>query len=194
MHGFMDKLARLFALLGGTVLSLLVVQTCLSIVGRSINSILHGDFMQSTMPGVADVLLATGVGPINGDFELVQTGMAFVIFAFIPICQLSGAHASVDIFTQKLPTRINHVLRMVTEVVFAIILVVIAFQLFQGTLSKMNSGQITLLLEFPLWWAYAFALTGAVATAVIGVYVAAMRIVEVLTQRQILPTEMEAEH
>jgi TRAP-type C4-dicarboxylate transport system permease small subunit len=190
----MDKLARLFALIGGCVLSLLVVQTCLSIVGRSLNSILHGDFMQSAMPDVADMLLATGVGPINGDFELVQSGMAFVIFAFLPICQLSGAHASVDIFIQNLPTRINHALRMITEVVFAIILVVIAFQFYQGTLSKMNSGQTTFLLQFPLWWAYAFALTGAVATAVVAVYVAAMRLAEVVTQRQILPTELEAGH
>lgn len=194
VYRFMDRLARLFALIGGTVLSLLVVLTCLSIVGRSINSILHGDFMQSAMPDVSAMLLATGVGPINGDFELVQSGMAFVIFAFLPICQLSGAHASVDIFTQNLPTRINHALRMIIEVVFAIILVVIAFQFYQGTLSKMNSGQTTFLLQFPLWWAYAFALTGAVATAVVGAYVAAMRVAEVAMQRQILPTELEAEH
>ena len=152
MHGFMDRLARLFALLGGVVLSLLIVQTCLSIVGRSINSILHNEFMQTTLPGFANGLLSTGIGPINGDFELVEAGMAFVIFAFLPLCQLKGAHASVDIFTSKLPKRANSFLRMIIEIVFAGVIVLIAVQLFSGMMSKLNSGQTTFLLQYPVWW------------------------------------------
>lgn len=194
MHSYMDKLARFFALLGGIVLTALVVETVLSITGRSINSILHSDMIQSAMPGLASTLLATGVGPINGDFELVEAGMAFVIFAFMPLCQINGAHASVDIFTAKLPRRANLLLRTVVEVIFAITLVVIAWQFFQGTLSKLNTGQTTFLLQFPLWWAYAFSLTGAIATAVIAAYIAAMRVTELATGQKLLPSELEAEH
>ena len=194
MHVFMDRLARIFALLGGIVLSVLIIQTVLSIAGRSINSILHSDILQTMVPGLTSALLATGVGPINGDFELVEAGMAFVIFAFLPLCQLHGAHASVDIFTAKLPPRANRFLRMIIEIVFAAIIVLIAVQLYSGMLSKLNSGQTTLLLQFPLWWAYALSLTGAFAGAIVAVYVAVMRLMEFATGTVFLPDDVGADH
>ncbi len=194
MYGIMDRLARVFALLGGIVLSILIVLTCLSIAGRLLNSLLHSDLLQSVMPGIANALLRTGIGPINGDFELVEAGMAFAIFAFLPLCQLVGAHASVDVFTSALPLRTNRLLRMVIEIVFAFGLVLIAWQLCQGLLSKKNSGQTTFLLEFPVWWAYAASLSGAVVSALVSIYVAVMRFIEVATGRQVLPSELEADH
>ena len=136
MNQIMDRLARLFALLGGIALTFLILLTCLSVGGRALNSFLHGEWIQSIAPDIATALLATGVGPINGDFELVEAGMAFAIFAFLPLCQLNGAHASVDIFTSALPLRANRFLRMVIEIVFAATLVLIAWELFQGMESK----------------------------------------------------------
>jgi|GEM_PF-3678205 len=41
MYFYIERLARLFALLGGLVLSVLIVLTCLSVVGRSLNGLLH---------------------------------------------------------------------------------------------------------------------------------------------------------
>ncbi|MEL7089790.1 MAG: TRAP transporter small permease, partial [Planctomycetota bacterium] len=139
-------------------------------------------------------LLATGVGPINGDFEIVEAGMAFTIFAFIPLCQLKGAHAVVDVFTSALPLGVNRVLRMLAEAVFAGVMLLIAWQLLQGTISKMNSGQTTFLLEFPVWWSYAASVVAAFVAAVMACYVAAMRAVEVATGRSVLPDEAEAGH
>lgn len=194
MHSWMDRLARLFAQLGGLVLCALIILICLSIAGRSMNGALHADWLQSTAPGLAAALLGTGVGPVNGDFELVEAGMAFAIFAFLPLCQLNGAHASVDIFTNFLPKQVTRLLRTVIEVVFACVLVLIAWQLFEGTQSKMRSGQTTLLLEFPVWWGYAFSLVAAIVAAVVAVYVASMRLAETVTGRQVLPPELEADH
>ena len=193
MHRILDWIARFFALLGGLVLSALILMVCLSIVGRILNTLMHSDLAQSTMPAVASAVLAAGVGPINGDFELVEAGMAFAIFAFLPLCQLHGAHASVDIFTSKLPRKLDRLLRAITEAVFAAVLVLIAWQLFQGTLSKRNSGQTTFLIEYPLWWAYALCLTGATAAALVAVYVATMRVAESATGRVILPTGQGAD-
>ncbi len=194
MYKIVDRLARILALMGGAVLSVLVVLTCLSIVGRSLNSILHGDFIQSAMPGLAEWLLATGIGPINGDFELVEAGVAFAIFAFLPLCQLNEAHAFVDIFTSRFSERANKVLRMVIDVIFASVLVLIAWQLTQGMLSKMASGQTSFLLQFPVWWGYALGMLGAVTAAFVSIFIASMRILEVSTGRRILPPEMGAEH
>lgn len=194
MHTFVTRLARSFAVVGGIVLSALIILTCLSVAGRAMNSLLHGDALQSLVPGLAKLLLATGVGPINGDFELVEAGMAFAIFAFLPLCQLHGAHASVDIFTATLPPRINRILRMVVEIIFAAVLILIAFKLFSGMESKRASGQTTLLLQFPVWWGYAFSVPGAVAAAFVALHIALSRLVEVATGRIILPSELESEH
>lgn len=193
MHHFMGKLARFFAVLGGLVLSVLIVMTCLSIAGRTLNSILHSDMLQSFMPGIASTLLATGIGPINGDFELVEAGLAFAIFAFIPLCQLDNGHASVDIFIARFP-KLNRRMQIIIDVVFAAALVLIAFKLFSGMQSKLNSGQTTLLLQVPAWWGYAASLLGAAIAALVGVYIAAVRLFETFTGQQILSIEGGAEH
>lgn len=193
MYRAVDGLARVFALLGGAVLTGLILLTCVSIAGRLINAILYSDLIQNAAPDIAAALLASGVGSISGAFEVVEAGMAFVIFAFLPICQLHGAHASVDIFTSRLPERGRDVLRAVTEGVFALVIVVIAWQLFQGLLSKRATGQTSFILQFPVWWPYALSLIGAVASACVAVFVAGARVAELVTGRLILPIEAEAE-
>lgn len=193
MHRFMDKLAHLFAVLGGLVLSFLIVMTCLSIAGRTLNSILHSDILQGLIPGISSALLATGVGPINGDFELVEAGLAFAIFAFIPLCQLHNGHAAVDIFISRFPV-LNQRMQVIIDVVFAAVLVLIAVKLFAGMQSKLNSGQTTLLLQLPVWWGYAASLPGAVMAALVGVYIAVVRLIETSTGKQILSIEGRAEH
>ena len=194
MYGLVDRLARFFALAGGFVLSILIVMTCASVLGRGLNTFLHAAFMQTHAPGLADALLSTGIGPINGDFELVEAGVAFSIFAFIPLCQLNGAHASVDIFTAGLSRRLNRFLLAVIEAVFAAVMVLIAWQLLSGTISKYQSGQVSFLLQFPVWWAYAFSMTGAAAAAIVAVYVAGARIAELVSGSIILPPELGADH
>ncbi len=194
MHGFFEGLARTFAKLGGYVLAVLIILTCLSIVGRSFNTILNGDIIQSVSPGLAGVLLSWGIGPIKGDFELVEAGMAFAIFSFLPLCQLNGAHASVDIFTSKFPLRANRLLRAIIEVVFAAVLILIAWQLFEGMQTKRNAGETSYYLEFPIWWAYAASLIPAIVAALVSIYVATMRLVESATGERVLPPELEADH
>ena len=194
MYALMLRLSRLMAYLGGAMLTLLVLLTCASILGRSLNGMLHSDFFQTSLGGMSAWLLDLGIGPVNGDFELIEAGIAFSIFAFLPLCQITGGHATVDVFTSRMSQRVNRILRMVIEVVFAAVLVLIAVQLYSGMMSKLNSGQTTLLIEFPVWWAYALSLVGAVMAAVVAVYLAAMRVAEGLTGRAILPDEAGADH
>lgn len=177
------------AVIGGIVLSALIVMICLSIFGRTLNGIFHSDFMQTALPAFSEMALAAGVGPIKGDFELVEAGIAFAIFMFLPLTQMTGGHAFVDVFTNWLPARGQRLLRAVAEALFAVALVIIAVQLFQGTLSKHKSGTTTFLLEFPIWWAYALSLVGAVSAAVVGVYVALMRIYQLFTGIGVLQDE-----
>ncbi|GIT91678.1 hypothetical protein JANAI62_21350 [Jannaschia pagri] len=179
-----EALARLLALLGGLVLSALIIMTCLSITGRWLNGVLHSDLLEGGV--LSTWLLALGIGPINGDFELVEAGMAFVIFAFLPITQLRSGHASVDIFTARLGVTPNRWLAALWSVLFAAILILISVQLWAGTEAKMRYGETTYLIQFPIWWAYAAALVGACVAAVTAIYVALARVAEVVTGATIL--------
>ncbi|MEZ5448706.1 MAG: TRAP transporter small permease subunit [Thiolinea sp.] len=110
MHKFIAWLAHAMAIIGGLALTALILLTCVSILGRSGNTLAHSDWLSSSFPGLTQWLIEHGVGPVNGDFELVEAGIAFAIFAFLPICQLRGGHATVDIFTTHLPKRANQFL------------------------------------------------------------------------------------
>jgi len=173
------------AIAGGAMLTLLVLLTCASILGRELNDLFRADLL-------ADTALATwlidgvGLGAIDGDFELLEAGMAFTIFAFLPLAQFSQGHANVDIFAERLPDGFNRWFAVVIEMVFAAVLVLIAVQLWGGMMSKLNSGQVTLRLQFPVWWGYALAVVPAILAAIVSVYTVWARIAEARTGRTIL--------
>ncbi|NND91178.1 MAG: TRAP transporter small permease [Granulosicoccus sp.] len=145
--------ARWMAVSGGIVLLLLVVLTCLSVAGRLAGTLGHSQWLAGYWQGLADVL--QHLGPVTGDFEIVEAGVAFAIMAFFPWCSMQRGHASVDVFTAMLPARVRATLDWLWECVFLLIMVIIAWRLMAGTLSKWSNGQTTFLLEFPVWWGYA---------------------------------------
>ncbi|MGI3169294.1 TRAP transporter small permease [Pseudooceanicola sp. C21-150M6] len=186
MHRFFLTIARLGAILGGIVLTVLVVLTVVSVTGRGLNGLFHADWLVALAPGLAQRALDAGVGPVQGDFELVEAGIAFAIMAFLPLAQITGAHATVDIFTQKLPAGLQRGLIAFWEVLFAVALVVISWRLYEGMSGKMRYNETTLVLQFPVWWAYGACFAASVLAAVVGVYVALVRCAELATGRVII--------
>lgn len=172
LHVLIQRLANIMALLGGAVLCLLVLMVCISISGRELADAAYAGWMG----GIGDWLIARGVGPILGDFELVEAGVAFAIFAFLPLTQLSGAHAKVDVFTSGLSPRVNHALATFWSVVMATIIVLITWRLFVGMQDKIRYGETTYLIQFPIWWAYAASFVAAIAASMVSIYCAAMRL------------------
>lgn len=155
-----EWLARTLALLGGVVLLAIIVVTCVSIVGRS--------------------LISIGLGPVPGDFELVEAGSSFAVFAFLPWCQITRGHAAVDIFTNFLPLTVNRWINLIAEILMAIAVFIIAWRLLDGTAAKMRYNETTFILEFPIWWAYAASLFAAMIACVIAVYMVFVRMQEVI--------------
>lgn len=194
MHRLVLTASRAMAILGGIVLSGLILVVCLSILGRTANTVLHDDAVQAVLPGLSRWLIDTGVGAIRGDFELVEAGMAFAIFAFLPLTQITAGHATVDIFTSWLPVPVLRVLQALIEVLFAVVLIVIAVQLKEGLDSRIRSGQTTFLLQFPVWWSYAASLFAATVAALVGLYMAAVRVIEAVTGRAIAIHAFGADH
>ncbi|SFL88349.1 TRAP transporter small permease [Shimia aestuarii] len=194
MLKLMERLARLMAIFGGIVLTALVILTCLSILGRSLNTIGHSDWLTGLSQGVADALLATGVGPINGDFELVEAGVAFAIFAFLPVCQLYCGHATVDVFTSMMSRRVNKILITFWDVILSAVIILITARLYEGMMNKMSYGETSFLLQFPVWWAYALSFSAAVVASITAIYCAVARVLELVTGRKFLPMSEGAVH
>ena len=193
MYSLIKKLAHAMAVLGGLVLITLILLVCTSVLGRSVGTVLHGAFMQTNFTDFSNWALGVGIGAINGDFELVEAGVAFAIFAFLPLCQLSGSHATVDVLTSKLSLRSNQVLKIISECLFALVLGLIAWRLFAGMEAKQRYGETTFLLQFPIWWAYAASFLGAALAALVSIYMAIIRILEALSGKELLTENESAE-
>ncbi len=168
MHRQMMRLANWLAIFGGLILLALVAITVISVAGRSANSIGHMDFIQTHLPTLAS--LFTGLGPILGDFELVEAGVAVAIMAFLPVCQLNRGHASVELFTHLLSARLSLFLAFLWEALFAFVFVIITWRLFVGTSDKLRYGETTFLLQFPIWWGYALCAIIGVMVSVVAIY------------------------
>lgn len=187
MKTAIERLARAMAVLGGVVLTALVVLTCVSVLGRGLNSMGHSDWLGAVSQSLADGLIAAGVGPITGDFELVEAGIAFAIFAFLPICQLYAGHATVDVFTSRLSDRVNTWLVAFWDVILTLVILLITWRLGAGLADKLGNGETTFLLQFPIWWSYAASFAAAVVASVTAIYCSVGRVTHAVTGRSILP-------
>ncbi|MCX7558586.1 TRAP transporter small permease [Sulfitobacter sp. F26204] len=189
MHRAVQTLARLTALAGGAVLIILIVLTTLSIIGRSLNKFLHNEFFSENFTGLSQLLLDLGVGEINGSYELLEAGVAFAIFSFLPLCQFYGAHATVDVFTSFLPDRVNRWIAAFWEIVLAATIILVIWRLYEGMLRYYGNGETTLFLQFPVWRAYAASFAAGVVACIVAIYCAVIRLNEALGDRDILPSE-----
>jgi TRAP-type C4-dicarboxylate transport system permease small subunit len=143
-------LALALAVAGGIGLTAITLITVFSVTGRA--------------------FLAYGLGPVPGDFELVEAGTAFAIFAFLPWAHLARGHASVEILTMSFSATANRVIDVIGDALMLLIAVVLTYQHWLGTLDKIAYRETTFILRFPIWWAYAAGLVGAVAFVVIAAF------------------------
>jgi TRAP-type C4-dicarboxylate transport system permease small subunit len=156
-----ERLAFWTAMAGGAVLIAALVVTVVSIVGRA--------------------LIFAGLGPIPGDFELVESGTAFAVLAFMPLCQFHRGHVTVDLFLTRAGRRPNALIDVVTNLLMTGAAGVITWRLFVGMLDKRSYGETTFILQFPLWWSYAAALLGAAVFTLVCAYTVARSLDEAKT-------------
>ena len=166
---FVHRLARYVAIAGGLVLTAIVAITVLSVVGRA--------------------FIWVGLSGIPGDYELVEAGVGFAIFAFLPWTHLTRGHAVVSIFTDFLSARVNAWIMVVSDALMLVIAAFITWRHWLGTVDKFNYGETTLLLRMPLWWVYAAGLVGAAVFVVVAVYVLVRSVREALSANPPHPTQ-----
>jgi TRAP-type C4-dicarboxylate transport system permease small subunit len=144
----MRAIAATMALAGGLVLLALVALTCISVAGRAL----------------------VGLGPVPGDFEVVEMGVAFAVFAFLPWCHLNRGHATVELLTRYFGRTANAWLDLAADLLMLLVAALITWRLALGTLDKRSYHETTFILQAPVWWAYAACLVGAAVFTVVALY------------------------
>lgn len=155
------RIAWVLAIAGGVLLVILTVVTDSSIIGRA--------------------LIPLGLKPIQGDFEIVQTGTAFAIFSFMPWCQFNRGHASVDIFTSRLSPVVLRAIDLIVDLAFAAVITLIVWRMGVGLHDKYANHQTTFILQVPLWWTYAGGMVGAIAWVAVSYYCLAESVICLVT-------------
>jgi TRAP-type C4-dicarboxylate transport system permease small subunit len=141
---WLDKACVLFALLGGAVLTALALMSVASIAGRALFS-----------------------RPLQGDYEVVQTGCAVFVALCLPYCQLKRANIIVDFFTTRASERTRRRLDAVGALVVAVVMLIVAWRTAAGLESLRGSGETTTILGMPTWWTYAAMFPGIALTALV---------------------------
>ena len=130
-RGGIAFISRQLALAGGVIMILLALMTVASIIGRA--------FLGVT---------------VEGDYELVEMGLAISIFLFLTECQLNKGHVIVDFFTLNLAKRKIYFLDATGNLLFTIIAGTLTWQMYLGGLDMFEYIEQTMILELPVWWAY----------------------------------------
>lgn len=94
-----------------------------------------------------------------GTFEITGLGVALIVFFSLGATQLKGEHISIDVFTNKLPTKIRGVLGLVMNTILFILLLFTTWQLVLYTKNAMVNNQITADLNLNI---YLFTLLGSI--------------------------------
>ncbi len=140
----LEALAKLCAILAGTLLTLITLITCASLIGRN-----------------------TSGWSLVGDFELTGVAAGAAIALFMPFCQLRRGNIIVDFFTARLSEKSNAGLDRVGALLLAGVFALLAWRTSLGGLNSFNTHSETQILGFPEWTVYAAMVPPFVLTALI---------------------------
>lgn len=129
---WLERLSRFCALLAGTLVMLVVLMTCVSVVGRNL----------------AGATLA-------GDFELTGLASGLAIAWFMPWCQWRRGHVVVDFFTSHASRRTNALLDQLGALLMGVIMALLGWRTTLGAISAWDNHSSSMLLGFPHWLVYA---------------------------------------
>ena len=149
----LEKLAKLFAILAGVLLTGITLMTCGSLIARN----------------------TVGVS-IVGAFELTGVAAGAAIALFMPLCQLRRCNIIVDFFTATLRPATNDRLDRFGAVLLAAIFALLAWRTSLGGWNSYSTNSETQIMGFPEWITYAsmvpaFVLAGVISLcqAVLGI-------------------------
>ena len=131
------------AVLAGVLMLALAMMSMFSILGR---------WLAGAMGDVAGL---GWLGAIRGDYEIMEMGAAIAIFSFLPYCQIRYAHVTVDLLVARARSRVRAFLTLVSSLLFAATMALLAWRTFLGMEEMARYGEMTMMRGLPLSWGYA---------------------------------------
>ncbi|HEX9836961.1 MAG TPA: TRAP transporter small permease [Alphaproteobacteria bacterium] len=95
--------------------------------------------------------------PIEGDYELVEIGMAVAIFLYFPYTHLTGSNIVAEFFTHGLSERARTMLEAMHDAIFGAVAALFTWRLALGCIRKFQENDTTMLLAIPKGWAFLLA-------------------------------------
>jgi TRAP-type C4-dicarboxylate transport system permease small subunit len=146
----LEFLARCCAVLAGSLLTVITLMTCASLVGRN----------------------TVGVSLV-GDFELTGVATGAAIALFMPWCQVRRGNIIVDFFTARASEATNRRLDQFGALLLALAFALLTWRTTLGGLNSFSSHSETQILGFPEWITYAAMVPPFFLTLVIALHQAA---------------------
>jgi TRAP-type C4-dicarboxylate transport system permease small subunit len=156
MNSLIYGLSRAMAWFGAVVLSIIALMSVASIIGRALSGF--------------------GLGPVPGDFELVEAGTALAVFCFLPWCHLKGGHAVVDMLWHSYPPAMQRVLNVLSNALMFVVWVLLVWRMGLAMNEYRHNAEVSFILQMPVWWGYA----ASMPAAVVGCIAYAWRLLESL--------------
>lgn len=92
--------------------------------------------------------------PVLGDAELVQIGMSLVVMMAMPYATANGAHIRVDIFDRRIGARGRFLGDLMARSIGSFILFLLIEKTWDKALDAHEYGDVTNMIEIPVWIAY----------------------------------------
>jgi len=156
MNKIIYGLSRAMAWFGAIVLTAIALMSVASIIGRALSGF--------------------GLGPVPGDFELVEAGTALAVFCFLPWCHLKGGHAVVDMLWPMYPPAMKRVLLILSDALMLFVWVLLVWRMSLAMGEYRHNNEVSFILQMPVWWGYA----ASMVPAVVGLVAYAWRLLESL--------------
>jgi TRAP-type C4-dicarboxylate transport system permease small subunit len=142
MNKLIYGLSRAMAWFGSLVLVLIAVMSVASIIGRALSGF--------------------GLGPVPGDFELVEAGTALAVFCFLPWAHLKRGHAVVDMLWGSYPLPMRRVLDILADGLMLAVWLLLVWRMSIAMGEYRHNGEVSFILQMPVWWGYAASMPAAV--------------------------------
>ena len=121
-------IARVTAVAGGVLLTMVAMLVVVSVVGRAFFS-----------------------RPVPGDFELVAIGTGVAVFAMLPYCQMTRGNVLVDFFLNKAPVRVKAVCDFIGNVIFLLAAAFLTWRMVYGGIDMYMANERSMTVNFPRW-------------------------------------------
>lgn len=147
MNQFIYGVSRVLTWIGCAVLLALALMSVISIAGRSLSGL--------------------GLGPIPGDFELVEIGTALAVFCFMPWAHLQRSHAVVDLAWGLYPKPLQRLLIIASDLLMLALWSVLIWRMGIAMADYRANAEVSFILQTPVWWGYAISILPAVFGCVV---------------------------